>query len=486
MPARRGVGSASGAGCGPMHQNEIDVRREWLQNHCPELAVSTEPAVLQSHGRDWTRFREPRPAAVVFPEHVEQVVHLVRVAAEHGVPLVPSGGRTGLSGGAVAAAGEVVVSLDRLRRILDFDATDRTVTVEAGVVTAAVQAYAAERGLCYPVSFGAEGSSQIGGNIATNAGGLRVLRYGLTRDWVAGLSFVDGRGALLECNAGLVKNASGFDLRHLLIGSEGTLGIVVRAMLRLTDPPPPRAAMVLGLDRLDALMPVFRAAREALALSAFEFFSATALQRVCAHLGCAPPLAEACPFLVLLEFDNPDGEDGLSFAAAIYDRCVETGWVREGVIGESATQARALWRYREAIPESIAAATPYKNDLAVRISRVPDFLAALDGQVAAQYPELEVLWYGHIGDGNLHMNVLKPDGMALEAFEQACAAASRSIYALTRSFGGTISAEHGIGLLKQADLGYCRSAAEIEHMRGIKAVLDPAGIMNPGKLIAVG
>ena len=233
-----------------------------LRRACPQLRLVTDAAVLESHGRDWTRFRQPSPAAVAFPDSVREVQELVAAAAAHRIPLVPSGGRTGLSGGAVAAFGEVVVSFDRMRRIVAFNPLDRTVTVEAGVVTAAVQALAREKGLYYPVSFAAEGSSQVGGNVATNAGGIRVLRYGLTREWVAGLKVVTGRGELLVCNRGLVKNASGYDLRHLLIGSEGTLGLIVEGTLRLTDPPLPSKVMLLGIASLDALMEVFAAVRE--------------------------------------------------------------------------------------------------------------------------------------------------------------------------------------------------------------------------------
>jgi len=253
---------------------------EVLKKHCPELEISLDSTVLESHGSDWTRFRQPAPVAVVFPRSVDEVAGLVRVAAKHGIPLVPSGGRTGLSGGAVADAGEVVISFDRMRRILDFNAVDRTLTVEPGVVTQAVQDYARQQDLYYPISFASEGSSQIGGNIATNAGGIRVLRYGLTRDWVAGLKVIDGRGELLECNAGLVKNASGYDFRHLFIGSEGTLGLIVEATLRLTAVPPPSRVMLLAVTGLEAMMEVFRRFNDALTLTAFEFLSDAALHYV--------------------------------------------------------------------------------------------------------------------------------------------------------------------------------------------------------------
>ncbi len=212
-----------------------------------ERQLKRDPDSLAVWGCDWTRSFTVAPSAIVFVESLEEVVALVRLANEEGFALVPSGGRTGLSGGAVAGNGEVVVSFDRMNRILDFDATDRLVRCQAGVVTQALHAFAEEQGLFYPVDFASAGSSQIGGNIATNAGGIKVIRYGLTRDWVAGLTAVTGAGEVLDCNRGLVKNATGYDLRHLLIGSEGTLGLVVEAQMRLAGRPAPQRVMVLGV-----------------------------------------------------------------------------------------------------------------------------------------------------------------------------------------------------------------------------------------------
>jgi len=453
-----------------------------LREACPDLQVVVERDILTSHGRDWTRFREPAPAAVVFPNSVQQVSELVTCAADRQIPLVPSGGRTGLSGGAVAAHGEVVVSFDRMRRILDFNAIDRTVTVEAGVVTAAVQSLAREKNLYYPVSFAAEGSSQIGGNIATNAGGIRVLRYGLTREHVVGLKVVTGRGEVLDCNRGLIKNASGYDLRHLFIGSEGTLGLVVEATLRLTDPPLPSKVMLLGVEGMDSLMKVFSTLRSDLNLTAFEFLTDRALHHVRAGQGLPPPLETDCPLYVVAEFDCPGAAEE-DRAMASFERCAEQGWLVDGVISQNDRQVAELWRYREGISESISHFPPYKNDLSVTVSRVPEFLQRMDELVNEVCPEFEVVWYGHIGDGNLHMNILKPPGLGLETFEARSHEISERTYALTQSIGGSISAEHGIGLLKRPWLNRVRSTAEIEMMRGVKRVFDPAGIFNPGKLL---
>ena len=453
-----------------------------LQEACPDLELSTDPAVLESHGQDWTRFRKPAPAAVAFPGSVEQVCKLVKVAAQSLIPLVPSGGRTGLSGGAVAAQGEVVVSFDRMRSILDFDPVDRTVTVEAGVVTAAVQDLAQQNGLYYPVSFASEGSSQIGGNIATNAGGIRVLKYGLTRDRVVGLKVVTGRGEVLDLNRGLIKNASGYDLRHLFVASEGTLGLIVEATLKLVDPPPPGKVMLLGIESMDALMKVFASLREALELSAFEFFTDKALHHVRHANNLPAPFATPCSLYVITEFDCAD-ERAEDRATVCFDYCAGQGWLADGVISQNDKQIKDIWNYREGISESISHFPPYKNDLSVRVSRVPEFLARMDGLMNEISPDFEVVWYGHIGDGNLHLNILKPADMDLSEFESRSHEISEQAYAVTQEFDGSISAEHGIGLLKQPWLDRTCSEAEIKYMQQIKQVFDPAGILNPGKLL---
>ena len=256
---------------------------EQLRGVLPTARIKTAPEDLATWGGDWTRSFPVAPSAVAFPETTDEVAALAKLANDAGLALVPSGGRTGLSGGAVASHGEVIVSFARMDRILGFDAADRTVRCQAGVITQALQAYAAEQGLCYPVDFASSGSSQIGGNIATNAGGIKVIRYGLTRDWIAGLTVVTGKGDVLELNRGLVKNATGYDLRHLFIGSEGTLGFIVEAEVRLTEAPPPSRVMVLGLPRFADVLKVLPLFQSRLALSAFEFFSELALGKVLAH-----------------------------------------------------------------------------------------------------------------------------------------------------------------------------------------------------------
>ena len=438
---------------------------------------------LTHYGRDWTRFWSPAPSAVVFPRSTEQVVELVRWARNHQMALVPSGGRTGLSGGAVAARGEVVVAFDRMRQVRSLDATEPSIQVQAGVPVGELQRVAEEAGLYYPVDWAAAGSSQVGGSIATNAGGIRVLRYGMTREWVRGLTVVTGAGEVLELNRGLIKNNAGLDLRHLMIGSEGTLGLITEAVLGLTDAPPERSVLLLAFSGLDAIMQAFTALRKGLNLSAFEFFDAACLSAVARHTGEHFPLETDAPFYALVEFDDVQATSQ-DAALAVFERLVESEAVIDGLISQSAAQAEQVWRWREAISESIADDVPYKNDLSVRITAVPAFLQELDALVQKNYPQFRVLWFGHIGDGNLHMNVLKPEDWSVEDFHNACNTLSPSVFELVKAHGGSLSAEHGVGLLKRDYLPMIRPAAELEAMRSIKRVFDPDGILNPGKLLA--
>ena len=444
--------------------------------------VLTEQDDLETYGRDWTRIHDPSPLAIVLPRTTEEVQAVVRFANEHQVALVPSGGRTGLSAGAVAANGEIVVAMDRMNRILDFNANDRLVQCEAGVITEQLQQYAEEQGLYYPVDFASAGSSELGGNIATNAGGIKVIRYGMTRDWVLGLKVVTGSGEILELNNGLEKNNTGYDLRQLFIGGEGTLGIVTEATIKLARQPSNLTVMVLGLNDLTNTMDVLQSFRSRLDLTAYEFFSNEAIDHVQSHADVPRPFETECPYYALLEFEAIS-EGVMEEAMALFEHCVEQGWVVDGVISQSETQAEKLWQLRERISESIAPRMPYKNDLSVRISRVPDFLNEIHSVVQKEYPDFEIIWYGHIGDGNLHLNILKPEDMDKAEFFTRCETVNKLVFDIVKRYEGSVSAEHGVGMVKKDYLGYTRSAEEIAIMQGIKKVFDPKGIMNPGKLI---
>jgi FAD/FMN-containing dehydrogenase len=437
-------------------------------------------AELRHYGVDRTRHWSPAPLAVVRPGSAAEIRDILQLANRERLAVVPSGGRTGLSGGAVAARGELVLSLERLRRILAVDRESATLTCEAGVTTAEVQAAAQEAGLWYPVDFASAGSSQIGGNIATNAGGIRVLRHGMTRAWVRGLQVVTGKGEWLELGRGLVKDNAGYDLMQLLIGSEGTLGVICTATLALAPPPPPSAVLLLGAEDLAALPAALAALRARCVVCACEFFSETALALVIAHQGLARPFAPV-PWYLLVEFEQ-SGDNGLEGALEAFEALRSRGLVQDGVLAQHQGQAQALWRLREEISDTLAVRQPYKNDVAVRTSRLPDFLERARRLCAERFPELEMVWFGHLGDGNVHINALRPAGWSATRFAALGERLSAGLGELVQDCGGSISAEHGIGLLKKSLLPYSRSAAEIELMRAVKAVFDPRGILNPGKI----
>jgi len=443
--------------------------------------VKTDNESLSIYGKDWTRVYEPKPSVIVFPTSVEHVQEIVLYANAHKLALVPSGGRTGLSGGAMATAGEIVVAFDKMNKILDFNAIDRQVVCQPGLVTEALQNFAEEQQLFYPVDFASSGSSQIGGNVATNAGGIKVIKYGLTRDWVVGMKVVTGSGQLLELNKGLIKNATGYDLRHLFIGSEGTLGFIVELSIKLATPPQDPMVLVLAVDAMESAMHVLRSFQAKLPLTAFEFFSEKALAHVIAEKGLQRPCETVGEFYALIEFENVS-EQTLEDAMAAFEACMEQGWALDGTLSQTSAQARDLWRLREDISETIAQFTPYKNDISVKVSKVPAFLREVDEIVTRQYPDFEIIWFGHIGDGNVHLNILKPAGLDKTLFFKQCSEVSVDIFECVQRFGGSVSAEHGVGLLKKPFLHYSRNQEELAYLKAIKQVFDPNGLMNPGKI----
>lgn len=453
-----------------------------LMNILGAAKISTEVDSLKKYGKDWTTYFDVDASAVVFPQSADEVVRIVRWARKHSVALIPSGGRTGLSGAAVATSGEVVVSFEKMNQILAFDPIDQTVRVQAGVITEELQKFAKKNGLFYPVDFAARGSSQIGGNIATNAGGIKVVRYGLTRDWVTGLTVVTGSGDLLELNNNLVKNASGLDLRHLFIGSEGILGFICEATIKLLPAPASSQVLILAVPDLPKIMDVFQLFSEKNTLTAFEMMSNKAMQKVLDSTGLPHPLSASSEYYLVIETEAASEEQATAIMST-FEIAMEKGWVSDGNLSQSEIQAKTFWRYREDISEALSKFSPYKNDISVPISSVPQFMQELDEVLAKAYPTWEVIWFGHVGDGNLHINILRPTGINREEFLKECRRVDQMVFKSVEKYRGSISAEHGVGLSKKSFLHFTRSAAEIELMKGIKKIFDPDHIINPGKVI---
>lgn len=446
-----------------------------------EQRVKTDPDSLQNWGRDWTKHFEPNPSVIVFPASTEDVQAIVKLANQYQMAVTPSGGRTGLSAGAVAANGEIVVSLDRMNKVVEYYPADRMVKIQAGMVTEQLQQYAEQQGLYYPVDFASAGSSQMGGNIGTNAGGIKVIHYGMTREWILGLTVVTGKGDILHLNKGMIKNATGYALQHLFIGAEGTLGLVTEAEIKLTRQPQDLKVLVLGVPDFDSVMPILHAFQQRIDLTAFEFFGEVAMQKVLAAGHVARPFDTPCAFYVLLEFEGRF-EAIVDDAMNIFEHCVEQGWVVDGVMSQTQAQAANLWRLREDISETIAPFTPYKNDISVLITHVPAFIRDIDAIVSSSYPDFEICWFGHIGDGNLHLNILKPANLSKDEFFNQCKLVNTKVFETVQKYNGSISAEHGVGMTKKDYLQYTRDPVEIGYLRELKKVFDPNGIMNPGKI----
>jgi FAD/FMN-containing dehydrogenase len=447
----------------------------------PADFATDDPAQRATYGVDWTRVYEPAPSLVVLPRTTDEVSRFLALCHRMRVPVVPSGGRTGLAGGAVARDGEVVLSLERMRRMDPVDENGMTVRVQAGAVTEAVHQHCAAHGMTWPVDFASKGSSQIGGNIATNAGGVKVIRYGLTRQWVLGLQVVTATGEVLEMGGALEKNNTGIDLRQLFIGSEGILGVITEATLKLARLPGAQDVFLFALDDLPAVLALFRAARRGpFTVSAYEFFTDRCLARVRRHRKIDAPFAEVSPCYVVLEVEAHDRDVLEAWLAGLFEKEL----VRDGVLAQTTAQARALWQLREGISESLSATgLPHKNDVALAIADLDAFCADLERVFTEEYPGWEICLFGHIGDGNLHVNVMKPDDMDKQAFLARTHEADRHLFEIVRRYRGSVSAEHGIGLLKRPWLGHTRSQTEIALMRALKQVMDPHGILNPGKVL---
>ncbi len=439
---------------------------------------------------DWRGRFTGRARAVVRPASTAEVAAIVRLCAELRVPVVPQGGRTGLVLGSVpdGAGDAIVLSLRRLNRIRTVDTFNRTMTVEAGCILQDIQQAASEHGMLFPLSLAAEGSCTIGGNLSTNAGGTGVLRYGNTRELCLGLEVVTAQGEVWDALRGLRKDNTGYDLRDLYVGAEGTLGVITAAVLKLF--PQPKAAITalvaLATPR-DALALLKLVEGECgPTLTGYELMSDVSLRLVASHFPDLPkPFPERYPQYALLELSSHESEaHGVALLERAIERALEDGLAQDAVVATSIAQSRALWAIREHIPLAQAAAGKnIKHDISVPISRIADFIETTDAQLEADYPGVQVVCFGHLGDGNLHYNVAPPEDIRHDDFLAEQGPINRIVHDSVAAHGGSISAEHGIGALKRDELPRYKSPVELQLMRAIKAALDPLGIMNPGKIL---
>ena len=453
----------------------MSLKDQYLREILKEEQILSDPQGLKKYNSDWLNMYESRSELVLFPESHQNVQDIVKWAGRFQVPLVPCGGRTGLSGGTVATDQEVMVSFERMNQILEFNEIEQSLCVQPGVITQKVQATAREKNLYFPLSFASEGSSQIGGNVATNAGGIHVIRYGSLSKWIVGLKLVTGEGKSLSLGHSLVKNTAGYHLLPLFVGSEGTLGLITEITLRLAPAPEPLCVFLLATPDTQKLIQLYTLFKQKLQLNAFEMFTGHAL----AYTKPANfPIKEPSPYFALVECDQKEKDMALS----LFESALEKHDVTDGVVSESPAQAKALWTFRENISEALSPYSPYKNDISVRISCLPSFLSEMERVLKKEYPHFTTVYFGHIGDGNLHINIIKPENMEQALFVQKCEKVNDTLFSVVQKYGGSISAEHGVGLLKKAYLAYSCSEEEIMYMRALKKVFDPQGILNPGKI----
>jgi FAD/FMN-containing dehydrogenase len=443
--------------------------------------VLTAPADTASYLRDWRKQYSGSALCVARPGSTAEVARVVALCAERDVGIVPQGGNTGLCGGSVPTGKrqEIVLSLSRMNRVRALDTLNDTITVEAGCVLAAIQDAAAQAGRFFPLSLAAEGSCQIGGNLSTNAGGVNVLRYGTAREQVLGLEVVLPDGRVLDGLRGLRKDNTGYDLKQLFLGAEGTLGVITAAVLRLYPAPTASATAWLAVDNPAQAVELLSRLRAGLGdrLSAFELISEACLQAVLAHApGTRAPLPGTHDWHVLAEFaDSGDAAALRERVERVLAECSETGALRDAALAQSVEQARAFWRIRETIPE--AQFTNVKHDISVAVSKTPQFIELAGRALAEKFPHVRPYAFGHVGDGNIHYNV-GPERMVSER-----AAVNRIVYDIVARLGGSISAEHGVGQLKREEIVRQKTAVEMELMRALTRTIDPRGVMNPGKVL---
>jgi FAD/FMN-containing dehydrogenase len=455
-----------------------------------EAAVIADADGMAPYLADWRGRYRGSARCVLRPGSTEEVVAVVRMLAAAGVPMVPQGGNTGLCGGATAdgSGRAVVIQLGRLQRVRAIDATNNTITVEAGCTLRQVQDAAAEADRLFPLSLAAEGSCEIGGNLSTNAGGVHVLRYGNTRELTLGLEVVLPDGRLWDGLRGLRKDNTGYDLKHLFLGAEGTLGIITAAVLKLFPRPKASAVAWLAVDSVAAAVDLLSRMRSRFGerITAFELIGRSALELVLKNIPrTRPPLSGTSPWSLLIEAGEsmPDVDVAAALEAALAEE-MESGRVADAAVARSLAQAQDFWRLRENISEAQKVeGVSIKHDVAVPVSRIPEFIARADTDLAQAFPGVRIVAFGHVGDGNLHYNLSQPEAGANAEFIALTPRANRIVHDIVASLGGSISAEHGLGQLKRGEILRYKSEVEMNLMRAVKGALDPHNVMNPGKVL---
>jgi FAD/FMN-containing dehydrogenase len=450
----------------------------------------TDAADIAPHLADWRGLYQGAALAVARPATTEEVAAVIRLCAETGTPVVPQGGNTSMVGGATPdeTGRHLVLSLQRMNRLRALDAADMTMTVDAGMVLKTAQTLAAEAGCLFPLSLGAEGTATIGGVLSTNAGGNTTVRYGNARELMLGIEAVLPDGTIWNGLRRLRKDNTGYALRHLLVGAEGTLGIVTGAVLRLFPRPRDTAVAFCAVADEDAALGLFRRFRERddSAVRAFEYMSGLGVDFAIRHIeGVSLPLGARADHYVLVDLASPRPDAGLrEMAETVLAEAMEAGEVLDAALAESDAQAQKIWRIREEHPEAQKReGASVKNDVSVPVSRVPEMIRRCSAALVALIPGSRPVPFGHIGDGNIHMNLEQPEGMDPAGFLARGHDIMDCVNEIVRDLDGSFSAEHGVGRLKTDMMEAWRGGAELAAMRAIKAALDPKGIMNPGKVL---
>ena len=448
--------------------------------------VTDEPSI-EPFVTEWRGYWRGSCLGVAKPSSTEDVANVVKLCGKAGISIAPIGGNTGLVGGGVPDGG-IVLSTARLNTIRELDSDNMTMTVEAGCILATIQDAAIECDLLFPLSLGAEGTCQIGGNLSTNAGGVGVLRYGNARDLVLGLEVVLPSGEVWNNLKGLRKDNAGYEMKHLFMGAEGTLGIITAAVLKLFPAPISQETALIALPDAPSCLKAFTQLRKSCHdnMTAFEIISQTALSLVEKHIpGTSGLFDDSHPWYALVELSSARADDNLR---AVFEGCLESaledGIITDALIAENQAQAAAFWHIREAIPEAqIIEGTSVKHDVSVPVSSIPKFIETASCAVTQALPGTQLVCFGHMGDGNLHFNLSQPPEMDGQAFLDQWDDMNRIVHDIAIDMGGSFSAEHGIGQLKRGELARYASQSEINLMRTLKTALDPQGLMNPGKVI---